>query len=41
MPLAHPQSDSEFNTLLANVRTTPLIVDFFASWFFYYLIKII
>lgn len=32
MPLAHPQTDSEFNTLLVNAGTCPLVVDFFATW---------
>lgn len=33
MPIYHPESDNEFNMLLANVGTTPLIVDFFISLF--------
>uniref|UniRef100_A0A915EKR0 Thioredoxin-like protein 1 n=1 Tax=Ditylenchus dipsaci TaxID=166011 RepID=A0A915EKR0_9BILA len=32
MPLAQPQTDAEFNTILANAGTTPVIVDFFATW---------
>ena len=32
MPLAHPQTDSEFSTILLNAGTTPVIVDFFATW---------
>lgn len=32
MPLAHPQTDKEFNTILLNAGTIPVIVDFFATW---------
>lgn len=32
MPLAQPQTDAEFNTVLLNAGTTPVIVDFFAHW---------
>lgn len=32
MPVAKPQTDSEFTKFLLNVGTTPCIVDFFATW---------
>uniref|UniRef100_A0A914GSW8 Thioredoxin-like protein n=1 Tax=Globodera rostochiensis TaxID=31243 RepID=A0A914GSW8_GLORO len=32
MPVAKPQTDSEFTKFLLNIGTTPCIVDFFATW---------
>ena len=34
MPLLHPNSDSEFNNVLLKAGTTPVIVDFFATWWY-------
>jgi len=32
MPVAKPQTDSEFTKILLNAGTTPCIIDFFATW---------
>lgn len=33
MPIAHPQTDADLLTVLVEAGTTPVIVDFFATWY--------
>jgi hypothetical protein len=33
MALKHCDNDGDFNTFLASIGTTPVIVDFFADWY--------